>query len=45
MDFKGASTPMSPNDLYYELIYHDDVYESWIDFEFILVHKGVLVIT
>ena len=28
-----------------KLIYHDViVYEDWIDFRFILVHKGVLVI-
>ena len=28
-----------------KLIYHDDrVYEGWIDFRFIFVHKGVLII-
>ena len=44
LDSKGASTPMGPNGTYFELIYHDDtIYESWIDFKFILVHKGILV--
>ena len=31
---------------HFKLIYHDDiVYKSWIDSYFIIVHKGVLVIT
>ena len=45
MDSKGASTPMDPSGTLFELIYHDDmIYESLIDFRFILVHKGVLII-
>ena len=46
LDSKGANTLMVPRDPCSELIYHDDtIYESWIDSKFILVHKGVLVIT
>ena len=45
VDFKGASTPMGPNGLCTNLIYHDDmVYEGQIDSKFILVHNGILVI-
>ena len=37
---------MGPNGPRFELIYHDDtVYEGQNDSWFILVHKGVLVIT
>ena len=36
---------MGPNGPRFDLIYHDDmVYELWIGFLFILMHKGVLVI-
>ena len=36
---------MDLNGPYSELIYHDGmVYEGWIDFKFIFVHKGILVI-
>ena len=46
LDSEGANTPMSPNGSHSKFIYHDDiVYESWIDFRFIPMHKGVLVIT
>ena len=37
---------MGPNGSHSKLIYNDDiVYESWIDFRFIPVHQGALVIT
>ena len=37
---------MNPSGPRSKLIYHDDViYELWISFLFIFVHKGVLVIT
>ena len=37
---------MGPNRLYFELIYHDDtIYEGWIGSRFILMCKGILVIT
>ena len=46
LDSEGASTPMGPSGPRSKLIYHDDiVYESWIDFRFIPVHQGTLVIT
>ena len=46
LDFEGASTPMGPSSPHYELIYHDDTfYEGYINSRFILVHKGILVIT
>ena len=36
---------MGSNGPHSEIIYHDDmVYDGWIDFWFIIVHKGVLVI-
>ena len=36
---------MGPNGPYFELIFLDDtVYEGWMRFQFIFVHKGVLVI-
>ena len=45
LDFEEANTPMGPNSLFFELIYHDGiVYKGWIDLWFTLVHKGVLVI-
>ena len=45
MDFERASTLMGLNGPYTKLIYHDNtVFESWIDFRFTLMHKGVLVI-
>ena len=46
MDSKGTNTLMGLNGPCSKLIYHDDrVYEGWIDFRFIFVHKGVLIIT
>ena len=37
---------MGPSSPHYELIYHDDTfYEGYINSRFILVHKGILVIT
>ena len=37
---------MGPNGPRSEFIYHNDtVYESWISSMFILMHKGVLVIS
>ena len=45
LDCKGDNTPMDASSLHSKLIYHDDmVYESWIDFQFTLVHNGILVI-
>ena len=45
LDCDEASTPLGLNGPYFELIYYDDrVYECWIDFRLIIVHKGVLVI-
>ena len=46
LDSKGANTLMGPSGPRFKLIYHDDtVYEGLIDSRFILMHKGVLVIT
>ena len=46
LDSKGASTPMGPNGPRSNLIYHHGmVYKRWIDYKFILICKGVLVIT
>ena len=46
LDYEGVNTLMGPNGPHAELIYHDDiVYEGWIDSKFILVHKGVFVIS
>ena len=46
MDFEGARTPMGPKGPFSKVVYHDvTIYEDWIDFRFILVHKGALVIT
>ena len=43
--YERASIPMGPNGPRLELIYHDDmVYEDWIGFRFILMHKNILVI-
>ena len=37
---------MGPSGPYSKFIYYDDkVYKSWINSRFILIHKGVLVIT
>ena len=44
MGSKGTNIPMGPNGSCSQLIYHDDtIYEGWIDFRFIPMHKGILV--
>ena len=46
LDYEEASTPMDPSGPHSEFIYYDDtVSEGRINFRFILMHKGVLVIT
>ena len=46
MDYERASTSVDHNDPCFEFIYHDDiVYEGWIDFRSILMHKDILAIT
>ena len=45
LDFERASTPMGPSGPCFELKYHNGtIYEGCIDFRFILVYKGILVI-
>ena len=46
MDSERASTFIGSNGPRFEFIYHDDtIYEDWISFRFILMHKGIFVIT
>ena len=46
LDFEGVDNLMGPNGPHFDLKYHHDIiYESQIDSRFILVHKGVLVIS
>ena len=46
LDFEGASTPMGLSGPRFELIYYDDiVYEGSIGSQFIIVYKGILIIT
>ena len=46
LDYEGTINPMGLSGPYSELIYHDDtIYEGLINSRFILVHKGILVIT
>ena len=45
LDSKEDSAPMTLNGPCFKLIYHDDTsHEGQIDFRFILVDKGILVI-
>ena len=46
LDFERANTPMGHSGPQLELIYYDDiVYEGSIGSQFIIVYKGILVIT
>ena len=46
LDYERVNTLTGPNFPHFELIYHDDtVYRGWIIFGFIVVHKGILVIS
>ena len=45
LNYEEVGTFMSSNGLNFDLIYHDDIiYEDWIGFRFIFMHKSDLVI-
>ena len=45
LNYEGASTSMGHSGPHFKLIYLVSMgYEGWIDFEFIFVHKAILII-